>query len=328
MRSIYTLFVILLTSLTSVAQVEQTVIVEHFTNTKCSTCASRNPALFDLLDDYPQVLHIAYHPSAPYSSCIFSMHNPTENDARTNFYGIYGGTPRVVVQGEVIGFQSPMLNAAQLDAALGKTSDFMVSVVQSQTDNDEVSVQLVVKRVSGTNSGSPMIYGMIAEKEINYAAPNGENLHHNVFRKVLINENLNIENIGDSVVFSENYTIHSDWKADELIITVMIQDESTNAILQSAASDKLDTGASFINDREILSLDGALYPNPATDVIHLSSTLQQNFVRADYYAVTGNLVKSFSNPQSMNISDLPEGIYMAVLTDAQQKQHITRIIKK
>jgi len=328
MRSIYTFIFILLTGLTSMAQVEQTVIVEHFTNTKCSTCASRNPALFDLLDDYPQVLHIAYHPSSPYSSCIFSQHNPIENDARTNFYGIYGGTPRVVLQGDVIGFQSPILNAGQIEAALGKTSDYMVSVSQDQTDNNEVSVQLVVKRVSGTSSGSPLIFANIAEKEINYEAPNGEDLHHNVFRKLLIDENFNIANVGDSVVFSENYTIHNDWEADELFITVIIQDESTNAILQSAASDKLNTGSSFINDNEILSLDGALYPNPATDVIHLSSSLQQNFVKADYYAVTGNLVKSFTNPQSMNISDLPEGIYMAVLTDAQQKQHITRIIKR
>lgn len=328
MRSILTLIVILITSFAGIAQVEKTVIVEHFTNSRCGTCASRNPAFYTLLENYPQVLHIAYHPSAPYANCIFSMHNPTENDARTNFYGIYGATPRVVVQGEVIGFQSPMLNAGQIEDALGKTSDFMIYATQSQTDNDEVNVQIVVKKVSETSSQSQLLFAIIAEKEVNYAAPNGENLHHDVFRKLLLDEDFSITNVGDSLIYNETYTIHEDWEAEELFITLIVQDETTSGILQSSASETLNAGPAGINDNEILSLDGLLYPNPARDVINISAENKDQFARAEFYAITGNLVKSFDDTESMNISDLPKGIYMAVLFDKQDRRHVSRVIKR
>ena len=328
MKNIFTLIVVFLTGFASIAQVEKTIVVEHFTNTLCGTCASRNPALFSLLDNYPQVLHISYHPSAPYSNCIFHQHNPVENDARTNFYGIYGGTPRVVLQGEVVPVQNPILTAGQIDAVLSQTSDFKITVTQEQADANMVNVQVVVKKVSESFTQTPVIFGMIAEKEIQYAAPNGENLHHNVFRKVIIDADLNIANVGDSAVINESYSIHPDWIADELIFTVLVQNESTGGILQAAESDKLSAGSSFIGDKEILSLDGALYPNPARDVINISASMQEKVLKTDFYAMTGKLVKSYSGVSAMNISDLPEGIYMVVLTDKEQKQHITRIVKR
>ena len=94
MKYIFTLLFATTIMFSSYSQVEKTVVVEHFTNTKCGICASKNPAFYDVLNDYPNVLHIAYHPSSPYSTCAFSMHNHAENDARANYYGVYGPTPQ------------------------------------------------------------------------------------------------------------------------------------------------------------------------------------------------------------------------------------------
>lgn len=328
MRSLFTLFIILITGLGSIAQVEKTVIVEHFTNTRCGVCASKNPGLFSLLDNYPQVLHIAFHPSSPYSSCIFSQHNPAENDARTNFYGIYGGTPRVVLNGNVIGIQSPLLTSDQLDAALGQTSDFDLRVSHEQTDNDEVQVQIVVKKVSESLVQSPLIFAMIAEKEIDYAAPNGETLHHDVFRKLLIDENFTISDVGDSIVLTDSYNIHNDWDEEELIVFAIIQNESNNEVLQAAESDKLDAGSSAVSEGEALSLDGQLYPNPATDVVNLSPKPGQSFVSAEMYSLNGVKLKSYTNPVVMDISELPEGVYMLVATDDRNRKYHSRIVKR
>lgn len=327
MKKIITLIVIGLTTFAGIAQVEKTIVVEHFTNTVCSTCANANPALFSLLDDYSEVLHISYHPSSPYSSCAFNQHNPFENDDRTVFYGIYGATPRVVLQGEVVGFQVPILNSGDIEAKLGQTSDFKMNITQEKLENDMVHVSISIKKVSASASQSQKIYAIIAEKEINYAAPNGENLHHEVFRKVLLSQLIDIA-VGDSVTINTSYTIDSAWDEDELIVTGMVQDVDNKYILQAYESEKLDSSPSFISDREILSLDGAIYPNPATDVIHISANVRENFVKAELYAITGNLVKSFSEFENMNISDLPEGIYMTVLTDDDQKKHVTRIVKR
>jgi hypothetical protein len=86
----------------TLAQVPKKVVVEHFTNTRCSVCASRNPGFYNNYKTQAGVIHLAIHPSSPYAACVLSQHNPVENDARTNYYGVYGGTPVLVIQGVVI----------------------------------------------------------------------------------------------------------------------------------------------------------------------------------------------------------------------------------
>jgi hypothetical protein len=49
-------------------QVAKKIIVEHFTNTKCSICASRNPGFHTNLSANPTVQSISIHPSSPYST--------------------------------------------------------------------------------------------------------------------------------------------------------------------------------------------------------------------------------------------------------------------
>ncbi len=70
------------------AQTELIVVVEHFTNTRCGICASRNPAFKENVANHPKVLSITIHPSRPYSSCELHKHNPGDNDSRTNYYDI------------------------------------------------------------------------------------------------------------------------------------------------------------------------------------------------------------------------------------------------
>jgi hypothetical protein len=57
------------------AQVAKKTIVEHFTNTKCSICASRNPGFHTNLNANPAIQSISIHPSSPYSTCFLSQQN-------------------------------------------------------------------------------------------------------------------------------------------------------------------------------------------------------------------------------------------------------------
>lgn len=328
MKKLITLAILLFGGLAVVSQTERTVIVEHFTNTRCGICAARNPGLYALLDNYPQVLHMAYHPSSPYSNCEFNVHNPQENDARTNYYGIYGGTPRIVLQGEVVTVQNPLLNAGQLEEALGQESDYMLDVKQNPVGDNEVNVRMIVKRVSNNQSDQLLLRAVIAEKEVNYNAPNGENLHHDVFRRELITEDPATMEVGDSLVYNETYDIHPDWVRGELFITLILQDESSREILQSAASPKLDAGTSSIIDNEIRSADGLVYPNPADQLVNIAAPEGVSLTKAEIYAMTGKRILSFDKPQSIEIGEMTEGVYLLILTDENQYQYITRLIKK
>ncbi len=44
------------------------------------------------------VVHVSYHPISLYSNCQFNQLNPQENDDRTKYYGVFGSTPRLVIQ--------------------------------------------------------------------------------------------------------------------------------------------------------------------------------------------------------------------------------------
>ena len=327
MKQLILTFILFLAGTQLWAQTIQTVIVEHFTNSRCSICAARNPAFYDLLDDYPEVLHIAYHPSSPYPSCVFSQHNPAENDARTNYYDIYGGTPRVVVQGEVIPPQNPLLQASQIEARLGQPSDFTISVEQVQQTDDEAGVTIVVKKISGSNQANLKLYAIIAEKEIFYNAPNGESTHHDVFRKVLLDAPVSIVNSGDSIVLNENYQLNSAWVANQMYVAVMLQDASTKAILQSSASALL-TSPQSVSDQRIMVSNNLFIPNPAVNYVEIKEELRQNVSLVEIYNLLGQKVITATYFNHIDISELTDGLYIAAVTTTDNLRITSKILKK
>lgn len=326
MRKLFFILTILFSGAQLWSQVNQTVIVEHFTNSRCSVCASRNPAFYNLINDYPEVLHIAYHPSSPYSTCIFSQHNPAENDARTNYYGIYGGTPSVVVQGKVIAPQNPLLTASQIEDKLGLAADFSISVEQIQNTDEEAEVTIVIKRIRNSGQENFNMYAIVAEKEIEYNAPNGESLHHDVFRKILFDTPVSIVNLGDSVVLSRSYSIDNEWVANQMYVAVMLQDASSKSVLQSAASDLLSNPQSIINN-DIIESNDLYYPNPANQHIKLNRSETGRYTSAKIYDVNGRLLISSLELYKIDISNLKSGLYFIYSTRNDGKLIVSKLIK-
>jgi len=323
MKKYYIAFIAFSFALISTGQVEKKVIIEHFTNTKCSTCANKNPALYQTLEDYPQVLHIAYHPSSPYGSCIFSQHNPMQNDARAFFYDVYGATPRAVVQGEPLPLQTPMVKEDDIESLLGMISDYKVTITNSHVSGDEYKVIFEVERVSGSNGNEIFVYAGLAEEKINYNAPNGEDLHHDVFRKMLYHQNIDLSSIGDSESEEIEYIIDDEWVSDQMFAYIIIHDQVTNEVLQSGSS--LPT-ISSVTDNTITSLEYILYPNPSSSVINIRSEHLDIVQKVELYSIIGNKVKDFDINQAMDISDLPNGVYFARITDRNNQITSSRII--
>jgi hypothetical protein len=148
------LFLVMLAlAYTSSAQVQKTVLVEHFTNSRCGVCANKNPGLYQNLASHPDVLHIAFHPSAPYASCIFSQYNPVENDNRTKFYSIYGGTPWIVINGQVQSSGTNFGNPALFDPFYGETTPFSLYIKEFRYEEDNIRIEVTLRSVSFHNTG-------------------------------------------------------------------------------------------------------------------------------------------------------------------------------
>ena len=316
------LFLGIIFTLSSMAQVTQTVIVEHFTNTECSICASRNPALYALLDNHPEVIHMAWHPSSPYPGCIFSQFNVIENDARTNYFGIYGGTPRVVLNGEVVSIGSQLLTEDQLNAKLGKTSDYSIQLEQ-QTAGDSVAVTAIIKRVNGSSTESLVFHADLAEKLINYNAPNGETQHHEVFRKNLLNESINLANAGDSIVITKNYAVDAVWQENQMIVIALLQQASDKKIIQVSESGFI-SNPTGIKTNDLAT--GLFYPNPANSRISFTHEASTQFNKASLYNVFGKRILETGLTQAVRVDDLPTGYYFPVFEKNNKEVYTTKVI--
>lgn len=315
-------FIFGMITIPATAQVPKRIIVEHFTNTVCSICGSRNPGFYSNLETKPDILHVAVHPSRPYKNCVFNVHNPSENDARANFYGVFGSTPRLVIQGEVIPSNTSYDGSTLFDAFANQTSPFSMSVTTVKSDNDSLTARVVITTKSAHNYAALSLYVTAVEDTIKYAAPNGETEHYDVFRKQLLDQSItNLSTItGDSVVFYVKSATHSEWNKNQMYAMAILQDANTKEVVQAAKSVAIITESSAgIANFKLSDLINA-YPNPLENELTVQLKEAQVSV-ISILDINGKIIysKTISDlePLKVNLSSFPSGIYtLTVLTNS------------
>ncbi|MBK8144407.1 MAG: hypothetical protein IPK62_05075, partial [Bacteroidetes bacterium] len=203
MRIYFFLICLMVMNVNVEAQIPKTTLVEHFTNSSCGVCAYTNPFIADTLSNFPDVLRIAFYPSSPYANCFFSLQNPIENDARTNFYGVYGGTPKLLVNGEL----TTLANLdSKLQTAAVDTTSYKLRLTQEFVAMDSVWVRLMIKKVAPDFLVEALLFMGAAEDTVFQTTGNGESVHRDVFRKAMTNaigDNILLPiAVNDSVVFN------------------------------------------------------------------------------------------------------------------------------
>lgn len=282
------------------------VLVEHVTNSRCSVCASRNPAMYTLLGQYETAVHhLAYHPSFPYSNCIFYQANTTENNARAAYYDVTS-TPKVILNGGLVAPATTLLPAAKLTAELNQTSPIYVQVTETATE-----VKVTLHTIGAVPSGNYALYVAFAEQTVNYNAPNGEAVHHDVFRDMLTNidgEPITLAATGGNVSFTYTKTTNANWNASEMYAIAWVQNTLTKEVPNSGT--KFDPIVSGVN--QIVEANLALSPNPATDMVYATINDDQP-QSVEVYAINGALVAAnwtaTDNRLETNVADLTPGIY-------------------
>ncbi len=254
------------------AQSPKTVLIEHFTNTKCSICASRNPGFYNVLSGYPQVIHIAFHPSAPYASCYFNLQNVTQNDDRTKYYGIYGSTPQFVLNGKHLPSANPAINTTTIDTALNQTSPVEVAATEELIGADSIKVRVVVHVTGALTASQFLLFAGVAQDTIQYSAGNGEQLHHDVFRKALTavkGDTLLVPALNDSVVLYFAYKAQSGWRVTNLNTIAWVQLADTRQVLNAGKSYRVASVVSGISETKKRS-NFSVFPNPVGNELRLS----------------------------------------------------------
>jgi len=292
----------------STAQSNRNVVVEHFTNSRCGICASRNPGLYKNLDENPQILHVAYHPSSPYSSCVLNKHNTPENDARTRFYNLYGSTPKVAVQGVAKSSSTSFTSSDLFSGEENNTSPIEISFSKAILNASTLSANIVIKTTAENSLEGLNLFVIAVEDTVFYASPNGEDEHYDVFRKVLKDEAIVLAQNGDSVVLPVSVSTSSDWNPEHMYIMAFVQDSDSKYIEQVASSEGLHTDMVLgLNTDKRNEL--RIYPNPTRDIVSISGLLDKAHVR--FYDTYGRIIleKEVSSQTDIDISGLSSGNY-------------------
>jgi Secretion system C-terminal sorting domain len=315
-NKILLLLFVLGSAVTAVAQVTKKVIVEHFTNTRCSACASRNPGFYSNYSNQSNALHIAYHPSSPYPTCVISQSNTAENDGRANYYGVYGGTPTLVIQGSPIPAGQSYSSAALFNPFNGQTSPVSISVSQINL-NDSAEVRISIRTIAQTMMSDVTLFAALSEDTLNYDAPNGEDFHYDVFRKALLGNSgqaITLPAFGDSLVIDLKTWINPSWIRNQLSTLVILQETSNKSVIQAEKSQ--GTESEITSLQSIAKLNSRVFPNPSTDKLFITSDSQES-IRYEIWTVSGQLVISgnFNQTTEIDVTKFNRGIYFLKLHD-------------
>jgi hypothetical protein len=242
------------------AQAQRFIFMEHFTNTRCGICAATNPGYYQLLTNYKgHYHHLSIHPAIPYSSCLLYQANKEDQDLRTSHYSIIG-TPTVVFNGTTKKSASSV-TAAFLDAELKRESPIQLEV--SENGGSPRATNIVISTLGAKPSGKHRLYVALAERVLDYASPNGEKTHYDVFRDFMsapAGDPIVLADQGGSVVQAYSMDLQPSWNPDQIYVLAWVQDETTREVLNSGT--KLDLASSL---ESVSSLAFGIHPNPVGD---------------------------------------------------------------
>ncbi len=323
--------VALMTALSDVsAQVTKRILAEHHTNTVCGICNSRNPDLKANLANNTDVVYISIHPSSPYSSCVLNKHNKADNDDRTNYNGQYGGTPRLVLNGErtITSFSSSSLFTPYRNL----TTEVEIDAQVEREGSDKIKVSVEIEVVASHSYGTEDLFIALVEDTINYSAPNGETQHVNVLRDVLTDASGDSftlpTTVGEKSSFIFSVDIHDDWNADRMKAIVAVQKASDKDVIQAFASESLGggSGGPTTVGENVTQTGFVVYPNPASDRIQIEGPGSFDFSLINLQGQVVKLGQALEN-DNLDVSDLNRGLYFLQINDEASSQSLPVVLR-
>ncbi|HMX40501.1 MAG TPA: T9SS type A sorting domain-containing protein [Saprospiraceae bacterium] len=330
MNRLICLSLILLSASALFAQqaVKRYVLIEHFTNSRCGICASKNPDFFALIgqpQNASEVHHLAIHPQYPYPNCEFHQANPSDNTARASLYGIQG-TPRVALNGTLIPASSTLLSQATLNSYMGQTSPLHLKVSEAGSGSNR-SVNVIARSVGNVPPGTYRMHIIIAEKLIAKTTPNGEKEHHNVLRDIISSSDFTPAASGGTVELSASYTPNAGWNAAELYAIAFVQNIMTKEVLNSGT--RFDPAISAAEEAAPTSL--SIQPNPAHALAHAQINESEEVRQVEMFSASGQRsVLSFQQQQGsveIPLHTLAPGMYVVKIT-TQQRVYTGKLVKQ
>ncbi|MBS7785984.1 T9SS type A sorting domain-containing protein [Flavobacterium sp. CYK-55] len=298
-------------------------LYEKFSSATCAPCYSFNTTYFNPFmntgTNSQDLALINYQVNWPGTG---DPYYTAEIGARVQYYGI-NAAPTLLVDSK----EGTNSNAALLQSALNaeklKPAFFGLSATH-QLDLEDLTVNI---NTMPYLTGNYKIHVAVVEKETTgNVATNGETSFHNVMMKMVPDPN------GTAVDFTHDvattHTLQGNLaglnieELNDLAVVVFIQDQATKAIMQAAYSTDLLANNTFNKSF------ARIWPNPSTGIINIKT---ENTVTLEITDITGKVVypaAQVNAGDSVNLSFLQKGMYLAKMTDLNGNSQVQKIMLK
>ncbi len=269
MKRVVLLFVLIVFALSLTANASPRMVLgENFTNTACVPCASADPMLNYLVDEYPDVFALVrYHTYWPGPNDPFYLYNVPENDARITLYGV-NAVPNLHLDGVDRGHQYNTWENYLL-LAMSDASPLEIYLENNyNSDTREAHLFAEVTATDDISSNNLRFYVTYTEDSLYYNGGNGVVDHFQVMRDIVPNpqgESFTISN-GETVYFERIVTIDNEIIESNCVIVVWVQDYFTLEVYQAAkiradlTTSSVDEGNETVIPRSTKLSQN--YPNP------------------------------------------------------------------
>lgn len=316
---ILTLFLMIVSWDTN-AQNKRVLLLESFTNTGCENCAQQNPEFEALLSaNVDKVAVIQYHVNWPSDTDPMYMHNPTDNEARTGFYGVTG-IPHLIIDGNHFSGAPNQLSQDIIDQLLTIESPIEMQLDYKSNEGGSSFLAHVTGR-SAIIANDLKLYIGIIEKEIHFnSSPgqNGECNFYHVMRALLpdasgqtiehLDVNETFDYTFDCVLDNPNLLSHLD------VIAWLQSANSNRAVLQACK-------ANYYGFDEADHYTICIYPNPTTGMVYITSPSLQ---KVSVFNMIGQCVfkDDCHDLLPLNLKDFGTGLFVIKVGSHIQKVNV------
>ncbi len=325
MKKIVTLLFLVSSILVYSQQVDrQTVIVEVGTGTWCPSCPAVVEIIHTLIDNGANIAVVEYHINDPYQN--------SGSTIRGNYYD-FPWYPTTYYDSNHIGYDdwaTYSVHLAYYEDRLNTPSSFSVDLIDGFIDDSGsetlVKGTVTIEKLAEYDGENIVLHVVLTESDIPEEWQGLTELDH-VERLMFPNGN------GTPIDFSSNssqsiafeFLMEETWLVENSEIVYFIQDNDTKEILQA---DKIGVEQILSNGEDLNQAKNAyFYPNPAQREIFLNDNNQtvSNIVMFNILGEKTMEIGEYNT--SINIENLPQGIYLLSYEENGTKK-MTKIIKK
>ena len=249
---------------------------EEFTSSTCGPCASFNASFVPWCSNHPDIVLVKYQMNWPGSG---DPYYTAEGGARRTYYGL-NAVPYLYCNGANVSTNISSVQSAY-DNALTKTSPYEIASSFTITGT---TINITTNILPYQSTGSKQVHNIVIEEvTTGNVGSNGETEFHHVMMKMFPDasgESVNFQGLQPvSRTFSYDLSQTNVEEYDDLLVAVIIQDESSKEILQSdyGMQDAYYSSEARLSE---ITLDGVLIEGFDPDIYEYDIVLPEGTTEA------------------------------------------------